>query len=157
VQPVLADTGPLQVVWLDDVVNTIAFFLRPDAPSRRVVELVGPRRWSFFEVVRLLRRWMRWPEAYTVTFPWWFSTLLYKLGDAASVLGWRPPVRTAARREIAYGAVGDPSGWSRLTGMAPTDVEVALAREPASVQDRWFARLYFLKPLLFGVFGRSGW
>ena len=31
--------------------------------------------------------------------------------------------------------------------------EHALAREPASVQERWFARLYLLKPLVFGVFG----
>lgn len=37
VQPVLANTGPLQPVWLDDVVQTIVFFLHPDAPSRQVV------------------------------------------------------------------------------------------------------------------------
>jgi hypothetical protein len=41
----------------------------------------------------------------------------------------------------------------RLTGTQPTDIEFALTREPASVQDRWFARLYFVKPLVFGVFG----
>src|SRR5207244_2507096 len=38
-------------------------------------------------------------------------------------------------------------------GIAPRDVEAALASEPASVQERWFARLYSLKPLIFGVFG----
>jgi MFS superfamily sulfate permease-like transporter len=27
-----------------------------------------------------------------------------------------------------------------------------MAAEPASVQERWFARLYLLKPLVFGVF-----
>lgn len=48
---------------------------------------------------------------------------------------------------------GDPSGWCRLTGIRPADIEVALTREPASVQDRWFARLYLLKPFVFGVFG----
>jgi hypothetical protein len=36
-------------------------------------------------------------------------------------------------------------------GFAPTALSTALAREPASVQERWFARLYFLKALVFGV------
>ena len=33
----------------------------------------------------------------------------------------------------------------------PTRLDEALVREPASVQERWFARLYFIKPLVFGV------
>jgi len=152
-QPVMADTGPLQLVWLDDVVQTIILFLDPKAPAGHVIELVGPRTWSFSDFVQILRRWMRWSEAKTIALPPWLSTLLYKLGDAVSALGWRPPVRTTARREVVYGAAGDPSEWSRLTGMKPTDIEVALTREPASVQDRWFARLYFLKPMILGVFG----
>jgi hypothetical protein len=51
------------------------------------------------------------------------------------------------------GASGDAGPWTQLTGIAATDVESALASEPASVQERWFARLYLLKPLVFGVFG----
>jgi hypothetical protein len=149
----MSDTGPLQLVWLDDVVQTIVFFLHPGAPSHQIVDLVGPRTWSFPDFVRLLRRWMRWPEPRVFRVPSSGSTLLYKLGDAVSVLGWRPPARTTARREIVHGAAGDPSRWSHLTGIAPIDIEVALTREPASVQERWFARLYFLKPLVFGVFG----
>src|SRR6476659_8522292 len=103
----------------------------------------------FSDLVRLLRRWMRWPEATTFTIPSRLSVLLYKLGDALSGLGWRSPVRTTARREIVHGAVGDPRNWSHLTGIWPTDIEVALTRDPASVQERWFARLYLLKPLIF--------
>ena len=96
---------------------------------------------------------MRWPEPKTFTVPSWLSVFFYKLGDAASWLGWRPPVRTTARQEVRYGATGDGRGWERLTGLKPTDIEAALTREPASVQERWFAQLYFLKPLVFGVFG----
>src|SRR5207302_5008743 len=141
-----ADTGPLQLVWLDDVVQTITLFLQREAPSRQIVDLVGPRTWAFSEFVRVLRRWMRWPDPKTFTVPSVISRLLYKLGDAVSALGWRPPIRTTARREIVHGATGDPRRWSELTGITPTDIERALTREPASVQERWFARLYFLKP-----------
>jgi uncharacterized protein YbjT (DUF2867 family) len=152
-QPVMSDTGPLQLVWLDDVVKTIVFFLHPATPSRQVIELVGPRTWSFSDLVRLLRRWMRWDVVKAIPVPSWLSTLVYRLGDAISALGWRPAVRTTARREVVYGATGDPGEWSRLTGMKATDIETGLTSEPASVQDRWFARLYFLKPLIFGIFG----
>ena len=51
------------------------------------------------------------------------------------------------------GAIGDPAPWQATTGITALDVETALMREPASVQERWFARLYALKPLVFGVFG----
>ena len=51
------------------------------------------------------------------------------------------------------GATGDPAPWRQATGIAPRDLEAALASEPASVQERWFARLYALKPVIFGVFG----
>lgn len=152
-QPIMSDTGPLRPVWLDDVTQTISFFLQQEAPSREVVDLVGPRTWSLSGFVQVLRRWMGWPQARTLTLPSFVSVLLWRLGDAVSVLGWHPPVRTTARREILYGAAGEPSRWIQLTGFEPTDIEAALAREPASVQERWFARQYFLKPLVFGVFG----
>jgi uncharacterized protein YbjT (DUF2867 family) len=150
---VMPGTGRLQLVWRDDVVETIVFFLSPNAPSQQVLDIVGRREWTFTEAVRLFRRWMRWPEAMTLNIPLWLSSLLYKLGDAVSALGWRPPIRTTARQEIAYGATGDGSLWAKLTGIVPTDIEAALTREPASVQERWFARLYILKPLIIGVFG----
>jgi hypothetical protein len=39
-----------------------------------------------------------------------------------------------------------------LAGLAPKDIEAMMAAEPASVQERWFARLFLLKPVVFGVF-----
>jgi hypothetical protein len=40
----------------------------------------------------------------------------------------------------------------RLTGVRPQRLADALAAEPATVQDRWFAGLYLLKPFGFAVF-----
>jgi uncharacterized protein YbjT (DUF2867 family) len=152
VMPLVPGTGPLQLVHLDDVVKAIEFFLQPSAPSRLAVDLVGPRKWAFEDVVRLFRAWLRWPAAATVPLPAWTANAMYRLGDLVSLLGWRPPMRSTARKEIVRGATGDPSKLSELTGMQPRDIEATLATEPASVQERWFARLYFIKPLVFGVF-----
>jgi uncharacterized protein YbjT (DUF2867 family) len=151
VLPVMPETGPLQVVHLDDVVDAVVFFLRPEAPARRVVELVGPTRWSFDDLVALLRRWLRLKPARRLRLPGWAAGLMYRLGDLAALLGWRPPVRTTARIEIARGAVGARQPAADL-GIHTRDIAAALTAEPASVQERWFARLYFLKAVVFTVF-----
>src|SRR5690606_11195443 len=41
--------------------------------------------------------------------------------------------------------------WTGLTGIAPKSLQQTLAHTPPGVQERWFASLYFLKPVLFVV------
>jgi uncharacterized protein YbjT (DUF2867 family) len=149
--PLAEETGPLQIVQLDDLIRSITFFLSPEAPARQVLEVAGPERLSFGAVVAAYRRWLGWPVAGRMTLPRWMSRAMYRLGDLAGWLGWRPPLRSTARREIVRGAIGDPSAWTALTGIKPRPLGAALAAEPASVQERWFAQLYLLKPVVFGV------
>ena len=151
--PVMPGTAAIQPVHLDDVVETAAFFLRPEAPSRVALDLAGPRAMTFSEAVGLFRRWLRWSPARHVQMPSWAARMLYLIGDLAQLLGWRTPVNTTAQAEMRRGAAGDPRPWHEVTGIAPRDIESTLASEPASVQERWFARLYLLKPLIFGIFG----
>ncbi|XIA65690.1 SDR family oxidoreductase [Bradyrhizobium sp. TZ2] len=153
VLPVMPDTAPLQPVHLDDVVQTVVFFLKPGAPSRVALDLAGPRQMVFSDAVALFRRWLRWRPAYRLHLPSWAAAAFYRTGDIAQMLGWLTPVNSTARAEMRRGATGDPASWRQATGIAPRDLEAALASEPASVQERWFARLYALKPVIFGVFG----
>jgi hypothetical protein len=127
--------------------------LLEDAASTRVaLELVGPERLSFDEVVAYYRRWYGWQPARLVPVPAPMFRLLYLLGDVVARLGWRPPVRSNARREIERGAVGDPGAWQRATGIDPQRLGDALAASPPSVQDRWFARMFVLKPVILATF-----
>lgn len=153
VLPVMPDTAAIQPVHLDDVVETVLFFLQPGAPSRVAIDLAGPRQMAFSDAVALFRAWLRWRPAYRLQLPSWVASVAYRAGDVAQMLGWRTPINTTAQAEMRRGATGDPEPWRQLTGTTPRDLEAALAREPASVQERWFARLYVLKPLIFGVFG----
>lgn len=149
--PVMPGTAPLQVVRLEDVTATVAAMIRPDAPSRVELELVGPHRLSFADVVLAYRRWLGWPPARTVPVPAWMAGALYRAGDLVGRLGWRSPLRSNAAREIARGAVGDATAWTEATGIVPRSLADALAAEPAGVQDRWHAALYFLRPLTIAV------
>lgn len=149
VLPVMPGTAPIQPVRLEDVVETAIFFSTPDAPARMALDLAGPERLSFEDVVDRYRVWLGHKPAQRVSMPAILARLVYGLGDLAGRLGWRPPIRTTARLEIARGGTGDPEPWQRLTGIAPRTLASALMEEPASVQERWFAQLYLLKPVLF--------
>jgi len=148
--PLEAQSGAVQTVQLDEVTQTVLFFLNPDAPARKVLELADPTQMSVEGVIRCYRRWLGWPPARTVHLPSWLASAIYGVGDLLGWLGWRPPIRGTARREAARATVADPSEWRRITGIEPRDLPTALAAEPASVQEHWFAQLYLIKPIVLG-------
>lgn len=69
-------------------------------------------------------------------------------GDLIAHLGWSPPVRSTALREMRRGVTGDPEPWIAATGIEPASLGSMLQRLPATVQEKWFARLYLAKPLI---------
>jgi uncharacterized protein YbjT (DUF2867 family) len=151
VVPSVSGTGPVQVVQLDDLVRTVLYFLQPTAPVRIALEIVGPERQTFDEVVLAYRRWLGRGDTRLVKVPRWISQSAFRAGDLVGLLGWRPPLRSTSRVEIERGSIGDGSEWTRLTGIVPRTLGASLAASPASVQERWFAQLYFLKPLVLAV------
>ncbi len=148
--PQLPDVGLLQIVQLDDVTETVVRVLQ--GPARLTLDLAGPESLTMVEVIRAYRRWLGWRPARIVSVPPVAAAVLYWIGDMIAWLGWRSPVRSTARHELTRGAVGDNSEWMQLTGITPQALGAALAAEPASVQERWFARLYFVKPFAFVMF-----
>jgi hypothetical protein len=119
---------------------------------RVALELAGPEALTLREVVAAYRSWLGWPRARVLTLPSWAAGAMYALGDIAGRFGWRSPIRSNARRELVRGAAGDPTPWMQITGIKPRSLAEALRAEPASVQERWFARLYFLTPPALIVF-----
>ncbi|MDQ4087574.1 MAG: NAD(P)H-binding protein, partial [Pseudomonadota bacterium] len=97
------DAGPIDVVQLDDVAETVARLLQPEGPSRIALELAGPERLSFAEIVAAYRRWLGWKPAREVRLPAFLLGLAWRAGDLVAWFGWRPPIRTTARREIVRG------------------------------------------------------
>jgi uncharacterized protein YbjT (DUF2867 family) len=148
--PVMPDTGLLRPVALDDVVATVVLFLDPTRPGRMTLDLSGPEQLSFAELVKMYRAWLGFAPARQIVMPGWLAGAFYRLGDLVAHLGWRPPVRSTARTEIARGAAGVNEEWVRRTEIAPRSITSMLTTRPASVQERWFAGLYLLKPAILG-------
>lgn len=151
VLPLPPRTGALQVVHLDDVVQTVVYFLNPESAGRVALDLAGPRAWPLADLVAKFRHWLGWPRATVLTLPSWLCTAAFRLGDVAGWFGWRSAIRSSAGRELLRGATGDPGPWAVATGIDPRSIEVVFLRERAPVQERWFARLYLLRPWIFGI------
>jgi hypothetical protein len=151
VLPNLAHAGRLHLVQLQDLVATVAFFLQPNAPARLTLEVCGPEPLTLSQVLLALRRWLGLKRTFAIRMPTWLVRAISCLGDTLGLLGWRSPVRTTVLRELAHASAGDPGPWITITGIKPKSLARALAESPASVQERWFARLYFVKPLAFGM------
>ena len=80
-----------------------------------------------------------------------------KIGDLANTLGWMPPMRSTAIAELRRGVSGDPSAWIAATGIAPKTLTETIGRHPATIQDKWFARLFLIKALIVASLVGSGW
>lgn len=151
VLPLPPGSGALQVVHLDDVVQTVVHSLGPNSTGRVALDLVGPHPWPLADLVGVFRRWLGWPRARVMTLPAWLGAVFFRLGDIAGWFGWQSAIRSTAGRELLRGATGDPGPWMAVTGVQPRSIDVALLCEPAPVQERWFARLYLLRPWIFGI------
>lgn len=150
--PAMPYAGRISVVQLPDVVDAVVFMLSKHAPSRISIDLIGPESLSFESVIARYRAWLGWKPARVLHLPDFVLTITFVIGDVAGWLGWRPAVRSNARAEMQRGASGDPAHWEAITGIKPSTLDQALAAHPASVQERWFARLFMLKPLVFCIF-----
>jgi len=145
--PVISGNARVQVVGLDDVAETVARVLAPDAPSKVTWNVANPEVHTLSDIVIALRGWLGFPPRPTLQLPDALGKVIARIADGVGWLGWRSPVRTTSLAQLTSGIVGDPDPWMAATGIQPKSLDQILAARPANVQDRWFARLYLLKPL----------
>ena len=145
---------PFAATDLSDIARTIAWCAGAWPRSREgwnaTWDVLSDESTTVGDVLDGLRRHLGGPRA-RFTLPGWLLRLGAQLGDAAAFLGWLPPVRTTALAEIQRGVSGDASPWRTATDIAPQPLQAILSAYPANVQERWFGRLYLLKPAVIVV------
>lgn len=148
---VLPDS-PVQTVSVDDVAQAVLRAARGEVPTRAVLDLTEAGTRSLADTIATIRRWQGFP-------PWRLGVAvprpplraLARAADALGWLGWRSPLRTTAIRTLEDGVTGDPSAWLAAGGAPCRSLEHTLADLPSTVQERWFARMYLLLPLVLGT------
>ncbi len=152
--PPCVGTRPFATTAVDDVAGTVEFLARRWAAGERhwkaVWDLCERRPATVADTVEAFRARIGGPRP-RVRLPDWLLQVGARAGDAVAWLGWVPPIRTTALREMRRGVDGCPDAWIAATGLEPKGLDAALRCLPSSVQERWFARLFLLKPLIVGV------
>ena len=145
--PVVHGQSRVQVVAAQDVAAAVARCLEPDAPTRTKLDLVHGEAIPIADLVARLRGWLGLPPAPVVDLPAVLARITAAASDALAFLGWRSPMRTAALEQLRMGVGGGAGDAARL-GLALRSLDTMLAAMPSGVQERWFARAYFAKPLI---------
>lgn len=132
-----------QPIHVDDLCRTVLRILENPAINQIVIDPVGPEVLSLRQILTDLRSWLGFSPARFITVPMAVVRLASRLGD---FLGG--PLNTTALRQLQFGNTGDYGSFATVSGVTPQNWKDALRRSPAQVQDRWHARLYFVRPLL---------
>jgi uncharacterized protein YbjT (DUF2867 family) len=130
-----------QPIFMADLVQTVLKILADTTIARAVIEPVGPERLMLSQILIDLRRWLGFPRAHVVHVPIPLIRFAASVGDLAG-----GSINSTALKQMEYGNVGAVDAFVKSTGIQPQRWSDVLAGMPAQVQDRWHARLYFLRP-----------
>lgn len=130
-------------IHIDDLCATVLRILDRPEIARAVIDPVGPDRLTLREILVDLRRWLGLGPARIVEVPLPLIRIAARLGEA-----FGGPVSTTSLRQLEFGNVGNADSFVETIGFSPRRWRDALLARPAQVQDRWHARLYFLRPAL---------
>ncbi len=137
----------MQFVSMDDVASAVAEALEGAITVGSDLDLSADETLTLAQAVAVHRRWLGLPEARVLNVPAAIAGGTSLVADLLGRLGWRSPLRSTAMLVARGGVTGDLAVPRRgVATLAET-----LAAHPAGVQDLWFARLYLMKPLVFGT------
>lgn len=149
--PAVMSRHPIQTVAVTDVAEAVSRAVAGSLPSHSAVDLVEAEARPLADVLSAFRAWPGLPQAKVVPMPAIAGRLAAAIADGLGLLGWRSPLRSAALAALARGVTGNARSWTEISDHKMQPLEATLAAMPAHVQERWFARLWLLKPVVFGI------
>lgn len=147
--PLVFANARIQTVSLDDVVECVVGALEGDIPTGSEFDLVEPQTQTLRHVVESFRAWLGFPQAVAVVeLPGSLGTMVANGADFLGRLGWRSPLRTTALQVISEDVLGNPEPLRIHTQKDLSPLDATLANLSATLQERWFARLYLAMPVM---------
>jgi uncharacterized protein YbjT (DUF2867 family) len=131
-------------IHVDDLADAVARVVGDPGFAGRVLEPCGPDTPSHREILGRYRSWLGFGPARYLVLPIPVMRAFAKVGDL-----WPDgPVSTTSLVQLIAGNDGDGAAFAHAIGIRPRSMADALRDNPAQVQDRWHARLYFLSPAI---------
>ena len=148
--PAAERAAPFQPVAMEDIAATIAWLAARDPGEANAVtwDLMQAQPVTLGDVIDQFREVFGTGRWWRIAMPTFLLDFGARLGDLANQFGWMPPMRTTAIAELRRGVSGDPADWMAATGIVPKRIEQTAGKRPATIQDKWFARLFPIKALV---------
>lgn len=134
---------PFRPIHAKDLSSGIVTLLGRKDIRHVTLEPAGPQVLGLAEVLLKIRAWLGFGAAQLVKVPFGLAAASARLGGWFGVTA----LNVTALKQLQHGNAGDPALWNDATRSHPDSMDAWLRREPAGVQDRWHARLFFLRPL----------
>lgn len=140
-------TQEFQPIRISDLVQAIKNLIEMDKPGQSTLAAVSAKRVSLKEIIFYLRQWLGLKPAVFIKIP-------MRLIKLVALLGNYMPYSTVNTAAIAMLAQGNTTTeqealrFQEATQVIPNNFEEGLHKMPVFEQDRWHAKLIYLRPLL---------
>lgn len=152
VQPIAYAEAQVQTVSVEDLALAVLAFVNGDVPSGTECDLVEEHPHSLKELISAHRNWLGFPPPRTfIAFPEWCVGLTSTIANFLGRLGWRSPLRSSAMQVMKEGVIGDAQPWKSVSGSHVRSLGETFKGMKAHVEDRLFARMALLMPLMVGL------
>ncbi len=141
-----------QPIAAEDLAQIVCTCLENPKQGLRALEGVGPEIVTIQELLEKTRKWLGFKSGRVIHMPLCWVKVLSLLGS------WIPGFSSVPLNQTSYElmqipglAVGSPGSYEKIiqeTGVRPQGLSEFLESHPSFVQDRWHARLYWIKPLI---------
>lgn len=152
IQPLVLGDKRIQTVALTDVADIVVRAVAGELPPGSDLDLVEAKPHALKDIVALFQQWLGAPPAWLrIALPLRLGYCIARVADGLGHLGWRSPLRTTALRVLEDEILGDPAQLRAILGRDLTNLDRILDAMPATLQERWFARLYLMLPVMIGT------
>lgn len=140
-----------QPIALEDLANGIANLVDDkqfEPVKGTTLFAAGPSAEALSDIFRGFRRWLGFSRARPLHIPLSVLKPALWFGDFLGWLGHNTAMRSTSMRQLTYDRIVDPMPFEKATGIRLRNFQEILEDQPATIQDRLHARLFFWVPLL---------
>ncbi len=136
-----------QPIHMEDLAKAIVKLIANPPEESQVLNAAGPELLNLKQVLRTLRSWLSFPKAKLFFIPLWLIKLGSRFGD---LIPYSSLNSTSFKMMMQNNITSnvEVEKFHAAIGFVPRSFSQGVYTQPATVQDRWHARLFFVKPLV---------
>ncbi len=131
-------------IFLADLARAILHYVEHHEISGKIIYAVGKEQITQKDMLLKLRRWLGLPKAICISIPLKLISFTAKCGNLLA----KSPINSTTMKMLEHSNVADPEPFAKSVPFKIRGISEVLNSLPSSTQDRWHAKLYFLRPTL---------